>query len=240
MAMKSLSLLVSVVVLVGCATTESSKVKGIPAQLSTDQQKSSYALGAMHIKILREGQYPIDQKSYEQGLRDALDRRSVNSFPAEANVQSEWQALVDLNYAEVKAANLAAGKAFLEHNKSLKEVMALDSGLQYKVLKKGKSTQKPTLRDKVGVIYKISGIDGKVKLDNTKGDVQKLYEFPVQKMVSKGWQEALLLMPKGSKWRLFIPGELAFGEKGLSEKGILPNETLVIEIYLDSIDSPPS
>ena len=59
-----------------------------------------------------------------------------------------------------------------------------------------------------------------------------MYEILLQKIVSKGWLEALLLMPQDSKWRLFIPGELAFGEKGLSEKSIMPHETLVIDTYL--------
>jgi hypothetical protein len=76
MAIKSLSLMVGVVVLTGCAATDTNKVKpnlGTSAPLSADKQKSSYALGLMHIKTLREGQYQLDQKAYEQGLRDAFD-----------------------------------------------------------------------------------------------------------------------------------------------------------------------
>ena len=66
-----------------------------------------------------------------------------------------------------------------------------------------------------------------------------MFQIPMQKIISKGWQEALQLMPLESKWRLYIPGELAFGEKGLSEKGIMPNETLVIDTLLLDIKISP-
>jgi len=119
----------------------------------------------------------------------------------------------------------------LKQNKTKQGVVALPSGVQYQVLKESKG-DKPRLKDTIGILYTISGIDGNVKVDTMNKGKGKMYEILLQKIVSKGWLEALLLMPQDSKWRLFIPGELAFGEKGLTEKGILPNETLVIDTYL--------
>jgi FKBP-type peptidyl-prolyl cis-trans isomerase FklB len=238
MIMKLLPLLVGIV-LTGCATTEPlvSKAATSPATpTNAEAEKASYTLGLMHIKTLREGQYHLDKKAYERGLRDALEGLAT----ADAHAQTDWQALADLNYAEVKAASSASGKAFLTQNKNQDGVISLPSGVQYQVLEQGKGTRLPTLTDTVGIVYKISGIDGKVKLDNLNKDVQKMYEMPIQKIFSKGWQEALQLMAQGSKWRLFIPGELAFGERGLSERGILPNETLIIETQLVRIVTPPT
>lgn len=239
MTMKLLPLMVSLVALTGCATTgpsiDQSATNASPPA-NAEAEKSSYTLGVMHIKTLREGPYHLDQKAYERGLRDALEGRAT----ADTHTQADWQALAELNYAQVKTASLAAGNAFLAHNKNQQGVTTLPSGVQYQVLEKGKGIRQPTLTDTVGIVYKIVGIDGTVKLDNLKGEVQKMYEMPIQKLFSKGWQEALQLMPQGSQWRLFIPGALAFGERGLSERGILPNETLIIDTQLVRIITPPT
>ncbi|NOU22877.1 MAG: hypothetical protein HOO93_14035 [Methyloglobulus sp.] len=222
--------LLTIAVITGCATTtiDSAKTPPESAKLSSSEQQASYNMGLLHIKTLRSGhQYGLDNQAYEQGLRDALAGKTT----AVTTTQAEWQALAGLNYAELKTANLAAGQDFLEQNKTNKGVAVLPSGVQYQVLKEGKG-EKPRLKDTVGIMYTISGIDGKVKVNTMTKGKAKMYEILLQKIVSKGWQEALLLMPQDSKWRLFIPGELAFGENGLSEKGILPNETLVIDTYL--------
>lgn len=217
----------------GCAATtpnkliDNTKTPTESAKLSPSGQQASYNMGLLHIKTLRDGQYSLDQQAYEQGLRDALAGKTT----AATTTQAEWQVLAELSYAELKAANLAAGQAFLEQNKTKQGVVALPSGVQYQVLKEGKG-EKPRLKDTVGILYTISGIDGKVKVDTMAKGKAKMYEIVLQKIVSKGWQEALPLMPQDSKWRIFIPGELAFGEKGLTEKGIMPNEALVIDTYL--------
>ncbi len=210
-------------VLTGCAAIQTEGEAAI--------SQASYELGLLHIKTLREGRYKLDQPAYEAGLQDALK--------GDAAAQAAWPALANNSLATLKTANLAAGKAFLEQNKIRKEVVSLPSGVQYEVLKPGKGSYKPSLEDTVGILYKITGIDGTLKVNTlSKGD-RKMYEILLQKLLSKGWQEALRLMTEGSQWRIYIPGELAFGEKGLSEKNILPNETLVIETHLDSIVLPP-
>lgn len=228
-------LLIGLVVLTGCAATtlkntEVSVQTSVPSTaLSTPTEQSSYRLGLLYIKTLRDGSYPLAQPAYEQGLRDALAGKT-----AATNSQTDWQALAELSHAQLNAANLAAGLDFLNRNKARQGVVTLPSGVQYQVLQEGKG-EKPAANDTVGISYAISGIDGKVKIDTLIKGKTRMYEIALQKIVSKGWREALQLMPQGSKWRLFIPGELAFGEKGLSDKGILPNETLVIDTYLLAI-----
>lgn len=233
MRLNPLPLYIALAALTGCAaqTVKNPEVATETANqisaVGSSVQQSSYNLGLLHLKALRDGQYQLDQQSYEQGLRDGLGGKTAGGTTS----QTDWQALAALNYAQLKAANLAAGKAFLEQNKSKQGTTVLPSGVQYQVLKEGKG-DKPRLKDKIGIMYSIRSIDDKVKIDNMAKGNAKMYEIALQKIVSKGWQEALLLMPQDSKWRLFIPGELAFGEKGLTEKGILPNETLVIDTYL--------
>lgn len=230
MPLKPLLLFIGFVILTGCATTTPKKTEEITteksASLSPALQQASYKLGLLHLKTLRDGQFGLDQQAYEHGLRDAVAGKTAGTA-----TQAEWETLAGLTYVELKIANLAAGQVFLEQNKAKQGVVALPSGVQYQVLKVGKG-EKPRLKDIVGILYTISSIGGKVKVDTMTKGKAKMYEIMLQKIISKGWQEALLLMPQDSKWRLFIPSELAFGEKGLSEKGILPNETLVIDTYL--------
>jgi FKBP-type peptidyl-prolyl cis-trans isomerase len=103
------------------------------------------------------------------------------------------------------------GKAFLEQNKINKGVVTLPSGVQHQILKDSES-EKPKLKDTIGILYTISSIDGKVKVDTMTKGKAKMYEIVLQKIVTKGWQEALQLMPLDGKWQL-LPGELALGEK---------------------------
>ncbi|GAB6141042.1 FKBP-type peptidyl-prolyl cis-trans isomerase [Methylosoma difficile] len=215
----------------GCA----SQTPTLDAPQNNPPALDSYRLGVLHIQNIRENSNGLERQRYEQGLRDALDNRAASAI---GNPKTEWQALARLDFAQVKTANLNAGKAFLAANQQRQSIVTLPSGVQYEVLKTGKNTRQANLDDTVGIVYKITDIEGNVKLDNSKGDVQKMYEMPIKKIYSKGWQEALQLMTAGSKWRLFIPAELAFGERGLSERGILPNETLIIENQLVRIIAP--
>jgi FKBP-type peptidyl-prolyl cis-trans isomerase FklB len=224
------------VLLSACASTPVSQNQ--PASHNnpgiSDAKQSGYGLGLLAIKVLREGKFKVDQASFEQGLKDGLAGKLPEETDAEKQ-SAKWQQLAKLHDDLAKTANLAAGKTFLEHNRTRPNVVSLPSGLQYEILKAGKGKAKPMLTDTVGILYKISGIDGSVKINTMEKHNRKMYEILLQKIVSKGWQEAIQLMTQGSQWRLFIPAELAFGENGLSEKGILPNETLVIETHLERV-----
>jgi len=127
--------------------------------------------------------------------------------------------------------NKREGEIFLEANKKKEGVQTLPSGLQYKVLKAG-AGKKPTTTDTVTVHYRGTLIDGK-EFDSSyqRG---KPATFPVNGVIP-GWTEALALMEEGAKWELFIPSNLAYGERGAGRE-IGPNATLIFEVELISIE----
>ena len=129
--------------------------------------------------------------------------------------------------------NVKTGAAFLAANKSKPGVTTLPSGLQYKVLTAG-TGPKPTASDTVTVNYRGTLISGK-EFDSSYKRGQPA-TFPVGGVI-KGWTEALQLMPVGSKWQLFIPADLAYGDRGAGGD-IGPGETLIFEVELLSIGEP--
>ena len=133
---------------------------------------------------------------------------------------------------ELGAENQKAGAAFLAENKTKDGVVTLPSGLQYKILTPG-TGPKPTAADTVVCQYKGTLLDG-TEFDSSYKRGQPA-TFAVGKVI-KGWTEALQLMPVGSKWQLFIPADLAYGERGAGNV-IPPNATLVFEVELVSIQA---
>lgn len=128
---------------------------------------------------------------------------------------------------EKAAANLKAGQDFLEANKNKPGIVALPSGLQYEVITEG-SGPKPTANNKVTCHYHGTLIDGTI-FDSSVQRGQPA-TFPLN-MVIKGWTEGVQLMPQGSKWRFFIPPNLAYGERQTGSH-IGPNSTLIFEVEL--------
>lgn len=131
--------------------------------------------------------------------------------------------------ADKAAANLAAGQAFLQTNKSRAEVTELPSGLQYEVLITGVG-EKPSAHNEVTCHYHGTLIDGTI-FDSSVQRGQPA-SFPLN-MVIKGWTEGLQLMPTGSKWRFFIPAQLGYGDRQVSAQ-IGPNSTLIFDVELIS------
>jgi FKBP-type peptidyl-prolyl cis-trans isomerase FklB len=129
-------------------------------------------------------------------------------------------------------ANKKEGEAFLADNKSKEGVVALPSGLQYKVLKQGDGP-KPTATDSVVCNYRGTLING-TEFDSSPKHGGPA-TFPVNGVI-KGWTEALQLMPVGSKWQLFVPSDLAYAERGAGGD-IGPNATLIFEVELVSIEN---
>ena len=129
--------------------------------------------------------------------------------------------------AEEARANLGINKQFLEENAKKEGITVLPSGLQYKVLTAGVGA-KPKATDRVKVHYTGSLIDGTV-FDSSVRRGQPA-EFPVNGVI-KGWVEALQMMPVGSKWKLYIPHDLAYGARGAGES-IAPYSTLIFEVEL--------
>jgi FKBP-type peptidyl-prolyl cis-trans isomerase FklB len=131
---------------------------------------------------------------------------------------------------DAAAGNMKIGEAFLAANKTKEGVVTLPSGMQYKILKEG-TGPKPTASDTVSCNYRGALINGK-EFDSSykRGEPTS---FPVSGVI-KGWTEALQLMPVGSKWQLFIPAEMAYGDRGAGGD-IGPGETLIFEVELLSI-----
>ena len=203
--------------------------------LATTKQKASYALGMNWGLPLHKQGIDVDTAALIQGLKDSLGGNKTLLTEDEARaalmqLQKEVQAQQQAKAAQAGDANKKEGETFLAANKSKEGVVTLPSGLQYKILKEGTGA-KPTAADSVVCNYRGTLINGTEFDSSYKGG--KPATFGVTQVI-KGWTEALQLMPVGSKWQLFIPSNLAYGEQARSAE-IGPNSTLVFEIELISI-----
>jgi FKBP-type peptidyl-prolyl cis-trans isomerase FklB len=219
------------------AKTEQAPKPEESSPLKTPREKQSYAIGLDLGNQLRRMSIDLDPDLVSKGLRDGNSGSKALLTDEEVRAAiSEIQAEAKQKMAEARksagAGNKAAGEAFLTQNKSKEGVVTLPSGLQYKIVKAGDGA-KPTLEDTVVCGYRGTLIDG-TEFDSSYKRNQPA-TFPV-KGVIKGWTEALQLMPVGSKWELFVPPDLAYGERGAGEV-IGPDATLVFEVELLSIQA---
>lgn len=201
------------------------------AELKTDKEKLSYSIGISIAKNFKREAVDIDVDVLVKGLKSALAgdkllmqdkewRKILNTYQAEMRqhaVATKNKALED---------NKKKGEEFLASNKSKEGVVVLPSGVQYKIIKQGDG-KKPLPSDMVQVNYRGTFIDG-TEFDSTEpghpANIKTSSVIP-------GWKEALGLMPVGSKWQIFIPSQLAYGERGIGSD-IEPNTTLVFEVEL--------
>jgi FKBP-type peptidyl-prolyl cis-trans isomerase len=205
--------------------------------LKTQKEKASYAMGMNFGTGLRKQSVDIDPAILARGLRDSFSNGKTLLTEDEARavltqLQNDLRKKQQELAQQLGEANKKSGLAFLEANKTKDGVVTLPSGLQYKVLQEG-TGPKPAPTDTVVCNYRGT------LLDNTEFDSSykrgQPATFPVTGVI-KGWTEALQLMPVGSKWQLFIPAELAYGERGAGGQ-IGPNATLIFEVELLSIQS---
>src|SRR5208282_1746500 len=210
-----------------------------PLVLKTQKDKFSYALGMNTAKRMSEGlkkqSVPFDSAIFVRGLRDGFAGGKTLLTDEEAQaVMTEMQKQVhEQQQAKTQQAaegNKKEGDAFLAANKGKEGVVTLPSGLQYKVVTAG-TGPKPTTSDSVVCNYRGTLING-TEFDSSYKRGQPA-TFPVTGVI-KGWTEALQLMPVGSKWQLYIPADLAYGDRGAGPD-IAPGSTLVFEIELLSI-----
>ena len=206
----------------------------------TQKAKVSYAIGMNVGATLHRQGVDIDPKVVQQGLQDALaGGKMLLSEEEERAVLTELQADMRKKQQEkmqqAAEANKKEGDAFLTANKGKDGVVTLPSGLQYKIITSG-TGPKPSASDSVVCNYRGTLIDGK-EFDSSYKRGQPA-TFPVSGVI-KGWTEALQLMPVGSKWQLFVPSDLAYGERGQGGD-IGPNATLVFEVELISIEAKGS
>ena len=200
--------------------------------IETEQQKTSYALGMNVGMSLKQIPQELELEAVKQGLHDILsDSKLAMEQEEYAAVMQAFQAKMQAEQqkaaADKVAKNAAEQQAFLEKNKDAEGVVTTESGLQYKVLKAGEGDC-PTLENTVKVHYEGKLLDGTV-FDSSIQRGEPI-EFSVGQVI-KGWTEALQLMNTGSKYQLFIPSELAYGERGAGNL-ITPGAMLTFEVEL--------
>lgn len=208
----------------------------VPLTLKTQKDKFSYALGMKMGANLHKQSVPVDPNMLARGLKDALagGKTLLTDDEAQAAIMEVQNDLRKKQQEKMQQAgddNKKEGETYLAANKGKEGVVTLPSGLQYKVLKEG-TGPKPAASDSVVCNYRGTLIDG-TEFDSSYKRGQPA-TFPVSGVI-KGWTEALQLMPVGSKWQLFIPSDLAYGEHGPSPE-IGPNSTLTFEVELLSIE----
>jgi len=189
-------------------------------------EKVSYALGlSLGNNFLSSGISNLSYTKIAKGIQDVLDQNEpeISHQEAQEIINNFFEKL------QIKASEnaLQEGKTFLENNAKRSEVVTLKSGLQYEIITVGTGNV-PTASDKVNVHYHGLLIDGTV-FDSSVNRGEPA-TFGVTQVIS-GWVEALQLMPVGSKWKLFIPSELAYGAQGAG-KSIAPHTTLIFEVEL--------
>lgn len=198
------------------------------AELKTDQQRLSYALGMMSVMSMKLEGADLDNEAVLQAVRDSLEGK-----PLALSRQEMFDAINQARMAhKMPTSNtaqetLTAGQDFLNRNKHEQGVIERASGLQYRVLKEG-AGKSPGPHDLVVAHYTGTLIDG-TKFDSSV-DRGTPATFGVDRVIP-GWTEALQLMKEGSKWQLFIPSDLAYGPRAVGNK-IPPNSTLIFEVEL--------
>lgn len=234
MSFRALAVLAVGFLLAGCRTLS----QGAPAP-ATPAERFSYGIGARLGGDLRRSEHEIDPELVRRGFEDGLAGRAVLSDTEIAAALEEGlkqqrerrQALL----AEIAQKAEKEGRAFLAHNRERPGVVELASGLQYEVLREG-SGPAPGSEDFVTCSYRGTLLDGTVFDDTAERGAPST--FAVTSVID-GFEEALLRMPTGSRWKLYVPAELAYGSRGYGSK-IPPNSTLVFEVELLSVAGAPT
>ena len=196
---------------------------------ANELEKVSYSIGInVATSIKSEGLDSINSFYISKGFQDVFENKDLAINIEESNkIIGEYFN----KKQDAKNQRLAIdSKIFLEQNKQKDGVMSTESGLQYLILSEGRGNN-PTLNDNVTVHYHGTLIDGTIF--DSSVDRKQPATFPLNGVIP-GWQEALQMMSVGSKWKIFIPSELAYGESGAGAIG--PNSTLIFEVELLSIN----
>jgi len=204
--------------------------------LKTHKEKVSYSVGAGVARNIQAQQVEVDVDLVVKGLKDVLAGGQLLMTEDEiqlttSRMQAEIKQKRDYSKRVATLENRKAGDAFLAANGKKEGVVTLPSGLQYKILKAGDG-KKPAVTDRVECRYRGTLLNGK-EFDNSERSGQPTVTVPVKGLIP-GVREAIQLMPAGSKWQLFIPSKLGYGER-VSGLDIGPNATLIFEMELIGI-----
>ncbi|AFJ01458.1 FKBP-type peptidyl-prolyl cis-trans isomerase fklB [Methylophaga frappieri] len=201
------------------------------ANLDSDKQKISYIFGIQVGQNMMAEGVNLDIDAFAAGVQDMLNGQQPQLDQASAEqVISAYQQKKSQEMADLMNKKQAESKAFMDENAKNPNVKTTDSGIQYEILEAGDGAT-PTAEDKVIAHYEGTLIDG-TKFDSSY-DRGEPATFPVNGVI-QGWQEVLKMMKEGAKWRVVIPGSLAYGPQGAGDK-IGPNETLLFDIELIAI-----
>ncbi|MFT5711335.1 MAG: FKBP-type peptidyl-prolyl cis-trans isomerase [Halioglobus sp.] len=227
--------LISMVTLQACSEKAAEIDADAPVALETSEQRLSYGIAFGLGSRMAVDSVPMDMDAFTAGMSDGLEgaepRLTQEEITAEMQAyQEKAVAEQQAAQAETGAANLAASSEFLAENAAKEGVVVTESGLQYEVVTAGEGAV-PTAEDTVEVHYRGTLTDG-TEFDSSYSRGQTA-SFGVTQVIP-GWVEALQLMTVGSKWKLVIPSDLAYGAGGAGDT-IGPNATLVFEVELISI-----
>jgi FKBP-type peptidyl-prolyl cis-trans isomerase FklB len=210
--------------------------------LKDQKAQISYAAGMRLAKTLRAQSVEVDPELVSQSMKDVLAGGAT--LMSDDQVQTALMGVeTELNITEsvlerkrLIEKNKKEAEEFLAENKKKDGVVTLPSGLQYKVIKAGDG-KKPTVLDVAVCQYRGTLTDG-TEFDNSyKSKSGGPVNFPLRGVI-KGWQEALKLMPAGSRWELFVPPDLAYGDRGVPRAKIPPNAALIFDVELLSVREP--
>jgi FKBP-type peptidyl-prolyl cis-trans isomerase FklB len=217
--------------IIGCESTDNQQTP----KLETAMDSVSYSIGVDIGKNMKTQELDINDKAMFAGWKAAFNDEDLQLTEEDMlgtlnNFRKVMQEKAQLRGQQQSEENLSAGQAFLAENANKEGVITVASGLQYKVLKKGLG-DKPTEKSSVTVHYRGTLLNGE-EFDSSYKRGQP-YTTLVTNVIP-GWTEALQLMPVGSKWELYIPSNLAYGNSPRGPGG--PNSTLVFEVELLSIE----
>jgi len=204
----------------------------VKAGINTDKQKLSYAMGTYFAMGITQQDVNLDVPAFVKAVEDVLNKNDPEiSIEEMQEILTKYKETVAAEETMAIAKNKKAGEAFLSENKKKEGVVVTTTGLQYKILKQG-SGAKPAAGSSVTVHYKGTLVDGTVfdsSFDRGQPATLSLGQ------VIKGWQEAVPMMTTGSTWQIYVPAELAYGDRAASEL-IGPGSTLVFDIELISVN----
>lgn len=202
------------------------------AEVKTEEQKLSYSMGTYFAMGITQQDIKLDVPAFIQAVEDVLNNSEPKiSIKEMQEILGKYKETVAAEEKMAIAKNKSAGEAFLAENKKKEGVVVTASGLQYKILTEG-SGKKPAAGSSVTVHYKGTLIDGTVfDSSYSRGEAATLSLG----QVIKGWQEVVPMMATGSKWQVYVPADLAYGDRAASEV-IGPASTLIFDIELISVN----
>jgi len=251
---RAVTICLSVAVLAGCASaskpnatagqTPAGRIPPVPSAagtnvLNSDKARISYAIGLMFADRWKQQGVEVDPELVARGLKDGqsggpalMSRQDMQNLIT--TFQQGLAARQQKMREELPAKNKAEGEAFLARNKTRPGIVTLPDGLQYEIITEG-GGEIPADNDNVTVNYRATFMDG-TEFDSS-ARTGKPLPLTIGNISLRGWNEALKLMKAGSKWRLFIPTELAYGPNGLPPR-IPPNAALILEVELVAVQHP--